>query len=201
MKFGDITKIKSLETTAGFRDNLQRLGIDMPCDDTVASGPDSPLAAPLTVGSLTKFTVGNRFAIQPMEGWDGTVDGQASDNTIRRWRHFGLSGAKLIWGGEAVAVRHDGRANPNQLVMSAANQASIAALRDTLVAAHREAMGDDAGLFIGLAAHAFGTVLQTHRPHALRASHPVPAPDPRSQVPHWSRPPAHDRRRHPRADR
>src|SRR5687768_2001113 len=147
MKFGDITKIKALQTPEGFRENLRRLGLDMPCDDVVAAGSDSPLGAALTVGPLS---IGNRFAIQPMEGWDGTLDGKASDNTIRRWRHFGLSGAKLIWGGEAVAVRHDGRANPNQLVMSADNQASIAALRDTLIAAHREAMGDDAGLVIGL---------------------------------------------------
>jgi Asp-tRNA(Asn)/Glu-tRNA(Gln) amidotransferase A subunit family amidase len=28
-------------------------------------------------------------------------------------KNFGKSGAKMIWGGEAVAVRHDGRANPN----------------------------------------------------------------------------------------
>ena len=34
---------------------------------------------------------------------------------MRRWQRFGESGAKLIWGGEAVAVRHDGRANPHQL--------------------------------------------------------------------------------------
>ena len=40
-----------------------------------------------------------------MEGWDGTLDGRPSDLTTRRWRHFGISGAKLIWGGEAVAVR------------------------------------------------------------------------------------------------
>ena len=37
---------------------------------------------------------------------------------MRRWQNFGRSGAKLIWGGEAVAVRHDGRANPNQLVIN-----------------------------------------------------------------------------------
>jgi len=147
VKFGDFAKIKSLQTTSGFKDNLQRLGLAMPCDDIVVSGPNSPLGAALQVGP---FTIGNRFAIQPMEGWDGTEDGKPSDNTIRRWRNFGLSGAKLIWGGEAVAVRHDGRANPNQLTMTAGNQASIAQLRDTLVAAHREAMGDDNGLVIGL---------------------------------------------------
>lgn len=147
MKFGDFAKIKSLQTAAGFRENLERLGLAMPCDDIVAAGPTSPLGAELEVGP---FTIGNRFAIQPMEGWDGELDGKPSPNTIRRWRNFGLSGAKMIWGGEAVAVRHDGRANPNQLTMTADNQASIAALRETLVAAHRETMGDDRGLVIGL---------------------------------------------------
>ena len=147
MKFGDYAKVKSLQTPAGFRDNLEKLGLDIPCDDSVESGPGSPLAAPLEVDGLT---IGNRFAIQPMEGWDGTTDGRPSDNTKRRWRNFGLSGAKLIWGGEAVAVRPDGRANPNQLMLTNENQADFAALRETLVAAHREAMGDDKGLVIGL---------------------------------------------------
>lgn len=147
MKFGDFAKIKGLQTTAGFRDNLTKLGLAMPCDDIVASGPASPLGAPLTVGNLT---IGNRFAIQPMEGWDCLEDGRPSENTIRRWRNFGLSGAKLIWGGEAVAVRHDGRANPNQLTMTEASKPEIAKMRETLVAAHREAMGNDDGLVIGL---------------------------------------------------
>ena len=174
MKFGDITKIKALQDTAGFRGNLQRLGIDMPCDDIVMAGPASPLGQALTVGALT---IGNRFAIQPMEGWDGTTDGQPSDNTVRRWRNFGLSGAKLIWGGEAVAVRPDGRANPNQLVMTAANQASLASLRDTLVSAHREAMGDDSGLVVGLQLTHSGRFCKPHdrtrfEPHILYR-HPI----------------------------
>jgi 2,4-dienoyl-CoA reductase-like NADH-dependent reductase (Old Yellow Enzyme family) len=147
MKFGDFTKIKSLGTTAGLRENLARLGLAMPCDDHVASGPDAPLAAPLQAGP---FTIGNRFAIQPMEGWDGLPDGTPSDNTFRRWRNFGRSGAKMIWGGEAVAVRHDGRANPNQVTMTAQTQGAIARLREELVAAHKEAMGDDRDLLIGL---------------------------------------------------
>ena len=147
MKFGDFVKVNSLKTPAAFRDNLKLLGLDMPCDDAVESGPDAPLAQPLEVDGLR---VGNRFAVQPMEGWDGSNDGLPSDNTRRRWRRFGLSGAKFIWGGEAVAVRRDGRANPNQLMLTADTEVAIAALRDTLVAGHREVMGSDQGLVIGL---------------------------------------------------
>ena len=87
-----------------------------------------------------------------MEGWDGTADGRPSELTTRRWRHFGISGAKLIWGGEAVAVRHDGRANPHQLLMTPDTQGAIAGLREQLVAAHRERFGSnaDGDLFVGL---------------------------------------------------
>src|SRR4051812_16261953 len=87
-----------------------------------------------------------------MEGWDGTPDGRPSDLTQRRWQRFGQSGAKLIWGGEAVAVQFDGRANPNQLVISETTQPALAALRDTLVASHRKAFGGnaDGDLLIGL---------------------------------------------------
>ncbi len=96
--------------------------------------------------------VGNRFCILPMEGWDGTTDGEPSDLTRRRWRNFGISGAKLMWGGEAVAIRHDGRANPNQLMLTPATQASIAGLREELVSAHRERFGPnaDGDLYLGL---------------------------------------------------
>ena len=96
--------------------------------------------------------VGNRFCVLPMEGWDGTRDGEPSELTRRRWRRFGASGAKLMWGGEAVAVRHDGRANPNQLMISARTVGAIASLREELVAAHRERFGSNADddLYIGL---------------------------------------------------
>ncbi len=40
----------------------------MPCDDIVAGGPNSPLAAPIEIDGMR---IGNRFAINPMEGWDG----------------------------------------------------------------------------------------------------------------------------------
>ena len=55
---------------------------------------------------------GNRFAIQPMEGWDGTGDGMPTDHVRRRWRNFGRSGAKLIWGGEAFRRLSGGEGQP-----------------------------------------------------------------------------------------
>jgi 2,4-dienoyl-CoA reductase-like NADH-dependent reductase (Old Yellow Enzyme family) len=147
MKFGDYVKVKSLQTPAGFRENLQRLGLPMPCDDSLEIGPASPMAQPLGIDGLV---IGNRFAIHPMEGWDALEDGRPSDNTRRRWQRFGASGAKLIWGGEAVAVRPDGRANPNQLMLNDQTQRDIGAMRESLVAAHREVMGSNDGLVIGL---------------------------------------------------
>lgn len=59
-------------------------------------------------------TIANRLAIQPMEGADGTPDGAPDELVIRRYDRFSQSGVGLLWF-EAVAVRHDGRANPRQL--------------------------------------------------------------------------------------
>ena len=121
--------------------------MEVPCDDAILAGEVSPLAQPLAAGRLT---VGNRFAVQPMEGWDGDAEGAPSENTFRRWRHFGASGAKLVWGGEAVAVRHDGRANPLQVTLTPRTQPAIAKLREVLIEEHVRAMGDDRGLVVGL---------------------------------------------------
>jgi 2,4-dienoyl-CoA reductase-like NADH-dependent reductase (Old Yellow Enzyme family) len=142
-------RIATLKTAAAFRDHLKRTGIPLAFDDELTPAAETPLAKPIVVDEVR---VGNRFCILPMEGWDGTSDGEPSDLTRRRWRHFGTSGAKLIWGGEAVAVRHDGRANPHQLLMTPGTQPAIAALRDELIAAHREHFGPDADadLFVGL---------------------------------------------------
>ncbi len=126
---------------------LEHLGVALPFDDRVESGPGSPLAQPL---ETSLGNVGNRFAILPMEGWDGTAEGRPTDLTFRRWERFGVSGAKLIWGGEAVAVRQDGRANPNQLLLNDANLAEIERLREHLVAAHRGRIGSDDDLLVGL---------------------------------------------------
>jgi 2,4-dienoyl-CoA reductase-like NADH-dependent reductase (Old Yellow Enzyme family) len=140
-------RVASLKTAAAFRAHLERSSISLEFDDIVdASGA---LAQPIEVDGVR---VGNRFCVLPMEGWDGTTSGEPSDLTRRRWRNFGKSGAKLMWGGEAVAVRHDGRANPNQLMLTPATQKSIGSLRDELISAHREHFGSnaDADLYLGL---------------------------------------------------
>jgi 2,4-dienoyl-CoA reductase-like NADH-dependent reductase (Old Yellow Enzyme family) len=169
-------KVAQLKDVAALKTRLAELGIDLPVDDRVLSAAEgSPLAWPMMVGefasrtSLSRsqeysrspldnpsqktspgFEVGNRWCIHPMEGWDANRDGSPSQHTLRRWRNFGLSGAKLIWGGEAAAVRPDGRANPNQTMAIESNRAGLAALLHELQAAHRESFGSLDGLYVGL---------------------------------------------------
>lgn len=148
MSVANYTKIAQLKSVAALRERLAELQLDLPVDDeilTAAAG--SPLAAPIDVGG---FRVGNRWCIHPMEGWDAERDGSPSPLTLRRWRHFGLSGAKLIWGGEAAAVQPDGRANPRQTLATASNKAGLAALRDELLSSHRDAFGIIDDLLLGL---------------------------------------------------
>jgi len=136
-----IRRVASLRGVDALRRRLGELGLDLPCDEAVLAAPDSPLAQPLDLGSGPDdpLRAPNRFVIQPMEGWDGTADGRPSPLTVRRWQRFGASGAGWVWGGEAVAVRRDGRANPHQLVIDAATAPELGRLREALRAAAREA--------------------------------------------------------------
>jgi NADPH2 dehydrogenase len=139
-------RLAAMKTPDEFRAYCTELGIDLPVDDEVI--PDGPLAQPCELPD--GFVIGNRFCIQPMEGWDGTPDGKPTDLVERRWRNFGRSGAKLIWGGEAAAVRHDGRANPNQLLINEENLPALRGLRQKLVEAHGQQCGSCEGLLVGL---------------------------------------------------
>jgi NADPH2 dehydrogenase len=142
-----ILRVGSVKDVSQFAEHLRALHLQIPCDAQILRAEDSPLFAPLARGEIK---IGNRIAINPMEGWDGTADGNPTENTLRRWRRFGQSGAKLIWGGEAVAVSHSGRANPNQLVIAEHTRAGLAQLRSALIAEHKQAAGSDAGLLVGL---------------------------------------------------
>jgi 2,4-dienoyl-CoA reductase (NADPH2) len=108
------------------------IGVDLPvsCDLSV-------LASPLMIGTRL---VPNRFAIQPMEGCDGTSEGQPGALTVRRYERFLRGGAGLVWF-EATAVVPEGRANPRQLLINQQNCASIADLVHRAVSAGQEANG------------------------------------------------------------
>ncbi len=124
------TQVKKLATVEAFRSYCDELGIEIPISDEVAA--DGPLAQPLEItDAATTLRVPNRFAVLPMEGWDGSLDGKPTDLVTRRWSRFAASGCGLVWG-EATAVRVDGRANPNQLVINEHNLDEIAQLRAVL---------------------------------------------------------------------
>jgi len=142
-----ILRLGAVKSVAGFQEHLRSLDLTLPCDGELLSGPESPLRQPLVRGEIR---IGNRIAVQPMEGWDGLTDGNPSEHTIRRWQRFGNSGAKLIWGGEAVAVSHEGRANPNQLLAAPHTEQNLAKLRAMLIEQHCLTTGSDDGLLIGL---------------------------------------------------
>ncbi len=170
----DVPKIAQLKSVEALRERLEELGCILPVDDQPLSASESsPLAAPLT---LAGREAGNRWCIHPMEGWDGETDGRPSELTLRRWRHFGQSGAKWIWGGEAAAVRFDGRANPRQILATPAHEDGLRQLRDTLVAAHREAFGSTDDLVIGL-----------QLTHSGRFSRPTRSDHPEPRIAHHHR--------------
>jgi 2,4-dienoyl-CoA reductase-like NADH-dependent reductase (Old Yellow Enzyme family) len=158
-------QIKQFATPGALRDRLAALGEDLPVDDVV--DPAGALSRPLVIDDPAgPLTAPNRFAILPMEGWDAERDGNPSELVRRRWRRFGASGAGLIWGGEAAAVRHDGRANPNQLLMADHTAESVAGLRAELVAA-----ADDLGV---------APVVGLQLTHSGRWSRPDGDPAPRT---------------------
>lgn len=123
-------QVRKLTTAAAFRDHCRSLDIDLPFSDE-----PSPAHA-------------ERYAILPMEGWDATEEGRPTELVQRRWERFGESGAPMIWGGEAVAVRADGRANPHQLLISS----EVGGLREALAGAHADRYGTESAeaLTVGL---------------------------------------------------
>jgi 2,4-dienoyl-CoA reductase-like NADH-dependent reductase (Old Yellow Enzyme family) len=143
-----VPRIARFRTVADLRAHCAAIGAPIPLDDEpLAAAAGSPLAASIAIGGRT---VGNRWCIHPMEGWDATPDGRPTDILLRRWRNFGTSGAKFIWGGEAVAVLAEGRANPHQLCAPACGRDGMAALVDTARAAHRERHGTTDDMLIAL---------------------------------------------------
>ena len=127
-------QVRKLRDADAFDAHLAAIGVTFPRH----ADPAAVLGRPCEVVGRT---LANRWVVLPMEGWDGTTDGRPTDLVRRRWRRFGQSGAALVWGGEAVAVRSDGRANPHQLSIGPESVGDLATLRAELLAGHAEATG------------------------------------------------------------
>jgi 2,4-dienoyl-CoA reductase-like NADH-dependent reductase (Old Yellow Enzyme family) len=159
--------IGALKSAAEVTSYANQIGVSLPFDEELKSGPDSLLARQCV---LNGRVIGNRFAILPMEGWDSTTDGRPSEFTRRRWQRFGLSGAKMIFGGEAAAVREDGKGSPTQLMITEETVDEVAELRELLVRTHREHHGSSDDLLVGLQLTHSGRV---SKPHDLKRPEPV----------------------------
>src|SRR5213075_3140196 len=83
-----LTRIPTLKTVSDFRNYVASLGIELPCEEAMIAGAASPLAQPIEHVSINGKRIGNRYAVQPMEGWDGTTTGGITDDVLRRWQRF-----------------------------------------------------------------------------------------------------------------
>ncbi len=142
------SRVAQLKTAADLSRYLETSQVDLAFDETLLPPAESPFNKKIQLKSGK--TIGNSLCILPMEGWDGTLDGKPSEFTKNRWVKFAISGAKLLFGCEAVAVCHEGKANPNQLVMSEANFEDFVSLRQLVLDKHTEQFGNTDDLVIGL---------------------------------------------------
>lgn len=135
---------------------LASLGLSLPIREDLAV-----LARPVPIAGLESP---NRFAIQPMEGFDSAEDGSPGPLAFRRYRRYAEGGSGLIWF-EATAVLPEARSNPRQLVLHEGSRAAFAQLLDATRQDARRSFG-----------HEIVTVLQLT--HSGRYSKPEGTPRP-----------------------
>ena len=138
----------TFRTPNAFRAHLRAIGASFDLDDAILPSPESPLAQPFHLRSGR--TIGNRWCVLPMEGWDCLRNGAPSENTRRRWMRFATGGAKLLFGCEACAVMESGRSNTRQLMLTEETAPALAAMLAEMRRAHAERFGTADDLFVGL---------------------------------------------------
>lgn len=102
-------KYKTLED---LKSELKRLSIPIPISSNTENLNEAIQSK--------QIIIPNRLSIQPMEGFDATLNGAPSDLTFRRYKRYAKSGVGLIWF-EATAISDDCRSNDHQLVLSEDN--------------------------------------------------------------------------------
>ena len=121
------------KTTDDLRADIERAGVNLPVSEDL-----SPLKETVKIGEKS---APNALGIHPMEGCDGTADGAPAELTFRRYDRFARGGAGLLWL-EACAVTESGRANPRQISIKESNLSEFKKLRENIISAAAESMGE-----------------------------------------------------------
>ena len=74
-----LVRVPSLKTVTDFKKHLGSLNLDLGMDEEIVQGEASPL---LKKATWRGRAIGNRWAIHPMEGWDGTTSGGVTEPMI-----------------------------------------------------------------------------------------------------------------------
>ena len=123
------------------RAELADLGLSLPIDEDL-----SVLAESVAVG---RHRTANRFAVQPMEGFDSLDDGSPGPLAFRRYARYAEGGSALVWF-EATAVLHEARSNPHQLVLHAGSADTFARLVHQTRTVARRAFGHELVMLVQL---------------------------------------------------
>jgi len=130
-----------LKDLDSLRAELARLQLSLPISEDPAI-----LADRVPVGS---HATANRFAVQPMEGFDANSDGGPGELSFRRYARYAAGGSGLIWF-EATAILHEARSNPNQLWLNKDNVDDYARLVENTRRIARESFGHELVILIQL---------------------------------------------------
>ncbi len=167
-------KISTMKTAEEFAAHLDSLGLPRWFNNETKAGSESPLGQTAVINGRT---IGNRWSILPMEGWDCLPDGSPSELTERRWMHFAESGAKLLFGCEAAAVMLSGKSNTRQMMITKETAENLARLRKKMVDRHAEKFGTADDLYVGLQLTHSGRFSHPHDDHKLESvtayAHPL----------------------------
>jgi len=111
-----LTRIPTLRTVADFRKYVVSLGLDLPCDEAITAGQTHRSPGPSnTFRSMAKKSA----TATPSSRWKAGTAPPAAESLMKLCVAAAVceSGAKLIFGGEAMAVRPMA-GQPNQLMIS-----------------------------------------------------------------------------------
>ncbi len=111
-------QVFSYRSSKELLEEASRLGVHLPFQESIA-----PLFEPLAIGGKK---LPNRFAIQPMEGFDSEATGAPGTFTLRRYKRYSAGGSGLIWF-EATCVCEAGKSNPRQMTLT---KHSLPAIRE-----------------------------------------------------------------------